>query len=61
MSLETFFNPKSIAVVGVSADPTKLGAVVFNNIISADYKGNLYGINPRWPVRNSAASPATPA
>lgn len=47
MSLESFFNPKSIAVVGVSDNPAKLGAVVFNNILSANYKGELYGVNPK--------------
>ena len=47
MSLETFFQPKSIAVVGVSDNPSKLGAVVFNNIIAADYQGELYGVNPK--------------
>ncbi|MBR1982789.1 MAG: CoA-binding protein, partial [Akkermansia sp.] len=57
MSLETFFNPKSIAVVGVSADPTKLGAVVFNNIISADYKGKLYGINPKMAGQELCGKP----
>ncbi|MDR3078735.1 MAG: acetate--CoA ligase family protein [Rickettsiales bacterium] len=45
--LETFFNPKTVAVVGVSAEPTKLGAVVFNNILAAKFKGELYAINPR--------------
>ena len=47
MSLETFFAPKSIAVVGVSSDPTKLGSVVFNNVISAGFTGKLYGVNPK--------------
>lgn len=47
MSLESFFNPKSIAVVGVSDNPSKLGAVVFNNILSANYQGELYGVNPK--------------
>ena len=47
MSLESFFQPKSVAVVGVSDNPTKLGAVVFNNIIAADYQGELYGVNPK--------------
>ncbi len=47
MSLESFFNPKSIAVVGVSDNPAKLGAVVFNNILSANYQGELYGVNPK--------------
>ena len=45
--LESFFNPKSIAVVGVSAEPTKLGAVVFKNILDANFKGNLYAVNPK--------------
>ena len=47
MSLESFFNPKSVAVVGVSSDPSKLGAVVFNNLINAKFEGNLYAINPK--------------
>ena len=47
MSLDSFFNPQSIAVVGVSNDPSKLGAVVFNNLIDAGYEGNLYAINPK--------------
>ena len=47
MSLDSFFNPSSIAVVGVSNDPSKLGAVVFNNVIDAGYEGKLYAINPK--------------
>ena len=47
MSLDSFFNPSSIAVVGVSNDATKLGAVVFNNVIDAGYEGKLYAINPK--------------
>ena len=47
MSLESFFRPASIAVVGVSDNPSKLGAVVFNNILAAGYSGKLYGVNPK--------------
>lgn len=47
MSLSTFFNPRSVAVVGVSADESKLGAVVFKNLIEAGFSGNLYGVNPK--------------
>ena len=47
MSLSTFFNPKSVAVVGVSADESKLGAVVFKNLIEAGFEGDLYGVNPK--------------
>ena len=45
--LESFFNPKSIAVVGVSEDPRKLGSLIFHNVINAHFKGNLYPINSR--------------
>lgn len=45
--LETFFNPASVAVVGVSSDTKKLGAVIFQNLIDAGFKGKLYGVNPK--------------
>ena len=45
--LESFFDPKSIAVVGVSPDPDKLGSLIFNNIKNAGFKGSLYPINTR--------------
>ncbi len=45
--LESFFNPKSVAVVGVSADPKKLGSLLFNNLINAKFSGKLYPINTR--------------
>ena len=45
--LESFFNPKSIAVVGVSEDPRKLGSLIFNNVINANFSGKLYPINTR--------------
>ena len=45
--LESFFNPKSIAVVGVSEDPKKLGSLIFHNVINANFKGKLYPINSR--------------
>ena len=47
MSLESFFAPKSVAVVGVSDNPTKLGALVFKNLQDAGFKGKLYPVNPK--------------
>ena len=44
---ESFFNPKSIAVVGVSENPKKLGSLIFQNIQNAKFKGQLYPINTR--------------
>ncbi|MCJ7720193.1 MAG: CoA-binding protein, partial [Candidatus Hadarchaeum sp.] len=47
MSLKSFFEPKSVAVIGASREPGKLGHEVFKNIIDAGYKGKLYPINPK--------------
>ena len=45
-SLEAFFSPKTIAVVGASRTEGKLGHAVLSNIIGSGYKGTLYPINP---------------
>jgi len=47
MSLKSFFEPKSVAVIGASREPGKLGHEVFKNIIDAGFKGELYPINPK--------------
>lgn len=43
---------KSIAVIGVSGDPTKKsvvgGTAVLNNLVRFGYKGNVYPINPKY-------------
>jgi acetyl coenzyme A synthetase (ADP forming)-like protein len=40
-----FFNPKSIAVVGASGTPGKVGYNVMKNIVESKYSGKLYPIN----------------
>ncbi|MGC8816795.1 MAG: acetate--CoA ligase family protein [Candidatus Hadarchaeum sp.] len=49
MSLKSFFEPSSVAVIGASREPGKLGHEVFKNIIDAGYKGKIYPINPKAP------------
>ena len=44
--LDYLFNPASIAVVGASRDPKKVGHAVLNNLIKFNFKGRLYPINP---------------
>ncbi|TFH04890.1 MAG: acetyl-CoA synthetase, partial [Candidatus Thorarchaeota archaeon] len=44
-SLDRLFVPKSVAVIGASDKPEKLGALTLLALKS--YKGNLYPINPR--------------
>lgn len=45
--LETFFQPKSVAVIGASASPEKLGHAVLKNAVESGYTGKLYPINPK--------------
>ena len=47
MNLASFFNPASVAVIGVSSDETKLGTAILKNIIESEFKGSVYGINPK--------------
>jgi acetyltransferase len=42
-----FFNPQSVAVIGASRTPGKLGYGVLRNIIQHGYQGAVYPINPK--------------
>src|SRR5947209_13544369 len=37
--------PGSIAVIGASANPTKSGGVLFDNLVKGNFQGTLYPIN----------------
>jgi len=45
--LEMFFAPSSVAVIGASRRPEKLGYGVLSNIITQGYQGKVYPINPK--------------
>ncbi|HXJ15664.1 MAG TPA: acetate--CoA ligase family protein [Candidatus Polarisedimenticolia bacterium] len=45
-AVETFFRPKSVAVVGASTDPKKAGHTVLKNLVSMGYQGKIFPINP---------------
>ncbi|WP_285906530.1 acetate--CoA ligase family protein [Pseudodesulfovibrio pelocollis] len=45
-SLSTLFNPDSVAVIGASRNPGKLGHVVLANLVGAGYRGKLFPVNP---------------
>jgi acetyl coenzyme A synthetase (ADP forming)-like protein len=47
MKLEAFFNPQSIAVIGASREPEKVGHRIFRNLVDSGFKGKLYPINPK--------------
>jgi len=46
--LKVFFEPESIAVIGASTNPAKLGHAVLKNLVDGGYvkKGKVYPINP---------------
>ena len=46
-NLETFFKPKTIAVVGASKDSRKIGHAALKNLLISDYQCKIYPINPR--------------
>ena len=45
--METFFTPKSVALVGASATPGKVGNSVLDSLAKHDYTGKVYPINPK--------------
>jgi acetyltransferase len=45
--LQHFFNPSSVAVVGASQNPAKIGYDILNNIARYGYGGAVYPINPK--------------
>jgi acetyltransferase len=44
--LDTIFSPYSLAVIGASATPGKVGHDIFKNILRGEYTGILYPVNP---------------
>ena len=45
--LDAIFSPRSVAVVGASTTPGKVGHDIFVNILRGGYKGTLYPVNPK--------------
>lgn len=45
--MELFFKPKSVAVLGASGTPGKLGYVIVKNIADSDFAGKVYPVNPK--------------
>jgi acetyl coenzyme A synthetase (ADP forming)-like protein len=46
-SLEPFFRPRSVAVVGASKRRGSIGGELFRNILSGDFDGSVYPVNRR--------------
>ncbi len=46
-SMKRIMQPKSVAVIGASAEDGKIGNSVMKNLINGGYKGNIYPIHPK--------------
>ncbi len=46
-NLSAIFTPKSVAVIGASSSPDKLGFQILKNIRDAGFKGPIYPVNPK--------------
>ena len=44
--LDALFNPRSIAVIGASQDPKKVGHAVLHNLLRYNFGGRLFPVNP---------------
>lgn len=47
-SLDCFFNPTSVAIVGASGKKKSIGHDLVQNFVKSDFPGKVYPINPRY-------------
>jgi len=45
--MDLFFKPRSVAILGASGTPGKLGHVIVKNIADSDFAGGVYPVNPK--------------
>src|SRR5271157_5337690 len=48
-NLDRVFDPKTVAIVGASATPNKIGNVVVKNFLDARFQGRVCPVNPKYP------------
>ena len=58
--LTALFCPKSIAVIGASKSPEKVGAIVYKNILDSGFGGKVYPVNPSMEFKDVASLPEIP-
>ena len=45
-NISALFTPKSVAIIGASAHPGKLGHIILNNLMQAGFAGKIFPVNP---------------
>ncbi|HUV15444.1 MAG TPA: acetate--CoA ligase family protein [Pelolinea sp.] len=46
-TLEHFFEPRGVAIIGASSSPDKLSYGILKNMLSYGYQGSVYPVNPK--------------
>src|SRR3546814_16872472 len=66
-NLDKMFSPRSVAVIGASEGPMRVGTVVLHNLIEGGFNGELWPVNPKYCMLqkrrcfpSTAALPAAP-
>ncbi|MDW8004273.1 MAG: CoA-binding protein, partial [Thermofilaceae archaeon] len=44
--IQAIIRPRSIAVIGASRDPSKIGFRILHNVLSSGFRGPVYAVNP---------------
>ncbi|MGH3880780.1 MAG: GNAT family N-acetyltransferase [Actinophytocola sp.] len=58
-SVHNLLHPRSVALIGASADPGKIGYAVLGNLLGADFAGPVFPVNAERPsVRGVRAYPS---
>ena len=47
-NLEYLLNPRSVAVIGASNRPDRVGTVVMRNLVAGGFAGAIYPVNPKY-------------
>ena len=47
--LTPMFSPRSVALVGATDKPMKLGRLVLENLLQGGFKGDIHPVNPKYP------------
>lgn len=54
-NLDKLFAPKSVAVIGASGQPARVGSVVLANLIRGGFTGQIWPVNPKYRMLDGLA------
>jgi predicted CoA-binding protein/RimJ/RimL family protein N-acetyltransferase len=49
-AMRTFLSPRSVAVIGASRDSTTIGGQLFHNLLTTEFHGPVFPVNPKADV-----------